>query len=100
MNHFSRARKTRSGQRTLTFPMTSSRLEIWNHLSDKQQQECRVAIRQLLYQVVLDEREVARDEHPVAREERGAAAVKALDHDTQAKKNSCPSGFSMCSGDC
>jgi len=31
---------------------------------------------------------------------RGAAAVKALDHDTQAKKNSCPSGFSMCSGDC
>jgi len=63
MNQLSHARRSRL-QRTLTFPMTSSRLEIWNHLTDKQQQECRIAIRQLLRQVVLDERDARRDVEP------------------------------------
>lgn len=31
---------------------------------------------------------------------RGATATKALDHDMQSKKNSSPSGFSMCGADC
>jgi len=31
---------------------------------------------------------------------RGSSATKALDHDTQSKKNSSPWGFSMCWADC
>jgi hypothetical protein len=68
--------------------MTSSRLEIWNHLSDEQQQECRVAIRQLLYQVVLDEREVARDEHPVGREERAVGRDADAERSSLIRRNS------------
>jgi len=39
-------------------------IEIWNLLSDTQRQECRIAIRQLLRQVALDERAVRRDVDP------------------------------------
>lgn len=63
MNH-SPGVSRRRRQRTLAFPVSGRLIEIWNLLSDTQRQECRIAIRQLLRQVALDERAVRRDVDP------------------------------------
>ena len=63
MNQLSHARRSRL-QRTLTFPATGDRTKIWNQLTDTQRHECRIAIRQLLQQVVLGERDARRDVVP------------------------------------
>jgi hypothetical protein len=63
MNHSPGVSKSRR-QRTLVFPVPGRLIEIWNRLSDMQRQECRIAIRQLLRQVALDERAVRRDGEP------------------------------------
>lgn len=63
MNHSTRVSRSRR-QRTLAFPVSGRLIEIWNLLSDLQRQECRIAIRQLLRQVALDERAVRCDVDP------------------------------------
>lgn len=63
MNHSTRVSRSRR-QRTLAFPVSGRLIEIWHLLSEVQRQECRIAIRQLLRQVALDERAVRRDVDP------------------------------------
>jgi hypothetical protein len=48
-------------QRPLQFPAMSGRIELWNSLTERQQQECRQALRQILVAVVLHARNTIDD---------------------------------------
>ena len=48
-------------QRPLPFPAMSGRIELWNSLTERQQQECRPALRQMLVAVVLHARNTLDD---------------------------------------
>ena len=50
-------------QRPLRFPTITGRVEPWDSLTERQQQECRQALRQMLVAVVLYSRD-AIDDHP------------------------------------
>lgn len=49
-------------QRPLEFPAANDRVEPWDGLSERQQQECRLALRLMLVAVVLHSRD-AIDDH-------------------------------------
>jgi hypothetical protein len=49
-------------QRPLQFPATNGRVEPWNGLTERQQQECRQALRQMLMAVACHLRD-AIDDH-------------------------------------
>ena len=49
-------------QRPLQFPAMSGRIELWNGLTERQQQECRQALRQILVAIACHPR-TAIDEH-------------------------------------
>jgi len=51
-----------SGRQTLPFPAMNDHVDLWNSLTEQQQQDCRQALRQILVAVARQARNTAHDD--------------------------------------